>query len=289
MELLEAVPEIHEVEVDAAQVLVPPAARDALERGAIGRRERSLVSLRRGKYSRHRLPGSGPGHVDVAVDATLRAAAARAGRSGGRMAIATEDVRRKVREHRVPFDVCFVVDNSYSLQADRLVEQVKGLVFALLEDATARGDRVGLVAFRSGVAEATVALRPTASRARAARVLADVPVSGRTPLADALAVARRVLRQEQAKRPNARPVAVVVSDGLPNVARSPRGDALGDALREARELRRAQVGVVVVDAEAPGRASRSCARQLAEAAGGLYLELAELSPAVFADALDRVA
>ena len=141
------------------------------------------------------------------------------------------------------------------------------------------------------MAEATVALRPTASRARARPgALADVPVSGRTPLADALAVARRVLRQEQAKRPNARPVAVVVSDGLPNVPRRPRGDALGDALVEARALKRAHVGVVVIDAEPPGRTvRRSCARQLADAAGGVYLELAELSPGVFADALDRVA
>ena len=68
-----------------------------------------------------------------------------------------------MREHRVPFEVCFVVDNSYSLHADRLVEKVKGLVFGLLEDAAGRGDRVSLVAFRSGVAEATVALRPTGS------------------------------------------------------------------------------------------------------------------------------
>jgi magnesium chelatase subunit D len=224
------------------------------------------------------------------VDATLRAAASRAGRTGGPREITAEDVRRKVREHRVPYEVCFVVDNSYSLQADRLVEKVKGLVLSLLEDATARGDRVALVAFRSGVPEATVALRPTASRARAARVLADVPVSGRTPLADALAAARRLLRQEQAKRPNARPVAVVVSDGLPNVARRAHGDALADALHEARALRRAGVGVVVVDAEPPRHAERrSCGRELARAAGGVYLELGELSPQVFAGALERVA
>jgi magnesium chelatase subunit D len=288
VELLEAVPEIHEVEADPERVLSLPPQKDALERGAIGRRDRSLVALRRGKYSRHRLAGAGP--VDVAVDATLRAAAARAGRTGGPRAITTEDVRRKVREHRVPYEVCFVVDNSYSLQADRLVEQVKGLVFGLLEDATAHGDRVALVAFRSGVAEATVALRPTASRVRAARVLADIPVSGRTPLADALAAARRLLRQEQAKRPNARPVAVVVSDGLPNVARRAHGDALADALHEARALRRAGIGVVVVDAEPPRHAPRqSCARELARAAGGVYLELGDLSPEVFAGALDRVA
>ena len=288
MELLQAVPGIHEVEADPERVLSLPPKRDALERGAIGRRDRSLVALRRGKYSRHRLPGSGP--VDVAVDATLRAAASRAGRTGGTRAITAEDVRRKVREHRVPYEVCFVVDNSYSLQADRLVEQVKGLVFGLLEDATSRGDRVALVAFRSGVPEATVALRPTASRARAARVLADIPVSGRTPLADALAAARRLLRQEQAKRPNARPVAVVVSDGLPNVARRAHGDALADALHEARGLRRAGIGVVVVDAEPPRHEPRrSCARALAQAAGGVYLELGDLSPEVFAGALDRLA
>ncbi len=73
----------------------------------------------------------------MAVDATLRAAAARAGRAGrGLPSVAAEDLRRKVREHRVPFELCFVVDNSYSLHADRLVEKVKGLAFALLEDAT---------------------------------------------------------------------------------------------------------------------------------------------------------
>jgi magnesium chelatase subunit D len=287
VELLQAVPEIHEVEADPEQVLLLPPRRDALERGAIGRRERSLVAIRRGKYSRHRLPGQAP--VDVAVDATLRAAAVRSGGTGGTRAITAEDVRRKVREHRVPYEVCFVVDNSYSLQAERLVEQVKGLVFGLLEDATSRGDRVALVAFRSGVAEAAVALRPTASRARAARVLADVPVSGRTPLADALAAARRLLRQEQAKRPNARPVAVVVSDGLPNVARRRHGDPLGDALHEARALRRAGIGVVVVDAEPPRQGPRrSCARELARVAGGVYLELGELSPDVFARVLGQV-
>ena len=54
-----------------------PSRPDRLERGAIGRRERSLVALRRGKYSRH---GSQAAVPRRAFDATLRAAAARAGR-----------------------------------------------------------------------------------------------------------------------------------------------------------------------------------------------------------------
>jgi magnesium chelatase subunit D len=257
---------------------------DKHERGAIGRRERSLVSLRRGKYSRHRLARRGD--VDVAVDATLRAAAARAGREHGRIDVAPEDVRRKVREHRVPFEVCFVVDNSYSLHADRLVERVKGLVLGLLGDATTRGDRVSLVSFRKGVGEATVALRPTTSRTLATRRLREIPLSGRTPLAHALRDAARLLRQERAKRPNAHPVVVVVSDGLPNVPLRAGGDPVADVLAQARALRRAGVQMVVIDAEPPGRARISCGRQLAAAAGGTHLPAAGVSPAMFAAVLD---
>lgn len=244
------------------------------------------MALRRGKYSRARLAGTAD--VDVAVDATLRAAAARAGRAGQRLpSIGTEDLRRKVREHRVPFELCLVVDNSYSLHADRLVEKVKGLVFGLLEDAAGRGDRVSLVAFRSGVAEATVALRPTGSVRVAAEALRAVPLSGRTPLAHALLVAGRLLRQELRKRRNARPFLVVVSDGLPNVALRPGGDPLADVLVEARSLRRSGIGLVVVDATPPGRdAGDSCAAALCEAAAGSCVRLHELSPNAFMELLE---
>lgn len=269
-----------EVEIGAS-VLASPARRDALERGAIGRRERSLVALRRGKYARHALFRARD--TDVAVDATLRAAAARSGRTGAALAVTLEDMRRKVREHPVPLEICFVVDNSYSLRADDVVETVKGLVFRLLEDATAQGDRVSLVAFRSGVAESTVALRPTASLALASRALAEVPLAGRTPLADALRRSRALLRQERAKRPNAVPLVVAVTDGLPNVPLTSRTTAVEDCERECVSLRRAGVGLIVIDAEVarPGAAG-SCGRRLAAAAGGTWLPLADVSPQSFA-------
>jgi magnesium chelatase subunit D len=283
------VPQIASVELDPTTILHSSARDDRLERGAIGRRDRSLVALRRGKYSRHRLARAGD--VDLALDATMRAAAARAGRQRARPQIVHEDLRRKVREHRVPFEVCFVVDNSYSLHADSLVERVKGVVLRLLEDAAARGDRVSLVAFRPGLAEAAVALRPTASAAVAARRLREIPLAGRTPLPDALRCARRLVRQELAKRPNARPVVVVVSDGLPNVALAPGRSALEDTLAEARALRRAKVGVIVVDAAEPGRpgADDSCARALAEVGGGTCLPLATLTADILLGAVEEVA
>ncbi len=245
-----------------------------LERAAIGRRARSLVSRRHGKYSRHRLARHGD--RDIAVDATFRAAAVRTGRVP--LAVGAEDLRRRVREHRSPLSVCFVLDNSYSVHAEQMVEKVKGLVYRLLADSAHRGDRVALVAFKGGLPEATVAVPLTRGARLALRRLRDVPLSGRTPLADALSRARRLLRQESVKRPNAVPVAVIVTDGLPTVPLVPAGEPLRDAIAEARRLRRGGVRTVVVDS-APESAV-SCGRELAAAAGGVHLAFEDVSSEV---------
>ncbi len=295
--------------VDPADVLAPGRTRDRLERAAAGRRARTLTSRRAGKYSRHRL--ARPGESDLALDATLRAAAVRGGSSGaasgagavagaavdaeagaptGSRAIVVEraDLRRKVREHRSPLAVCFVIDNSYSVQADGLVAAVKGLVFRVLEDATRRGDRVALVAFSGGLPEATVALRLTTSLPLAAQRLRDVPLSGRTPLADALRRARLLLRQELVRHPNAVPVVVAVTDGIPTAPLRPGGSALRDALDEATRLRRGNVRLIVADASRPGGRS-GCGADLATAGGGVHLPLAKLVPESFARLLEELA
>ena len=260
------------------------APHDPLERAATGRRVRSLVSLHRGKYSRHRLARRGA--ADLALDATLRAAAARAGLHGRRrIAVGSEDLRRKVRSHRSPFAVVLVIDNSYSVHAERMVERVKGLALRLLEDAAHRGDRVALVAFKGGVPEATVALPLTRSLPLAKRRLESIPLSGRTPLADALARARRLLRQELLKHPNAVPLVVCVTDGLPTVPLRPGGDPVTDALGEARELRRARIACVVADASPPGQRAAGIGPALAAAADGLHLPFEQLVPGAFAELL----
>lgn len=158
-----------------------------------------------------------------------------------------------------------------------MVERVKGLILRLLEDAAHHGDKVALVAFKGGVPEATVALPLTRSATLAGRRLEAVPLSGRTPLADALARARRLLRQELVKHPNAVPLVVAVTDGLPTEPNRPGGDPVRDALAEARALRRAKIGCAVADATPPGSMTRRYARELAEAAGGVYLPFESLT------------
>jgi magnesium chelatase subunit D len=238
------------------------------------------VSTRKGKYESHRL--ARPDDADIAFDATVRAAASRRHR-----VVEPDDLRRKVRGHRSPFAVCFVLDNSWSIHAERMVEKAKGLVFRLLEGATGRGDRVALVAFRGGLPDATVALPLTSSVALAYRRLRAVPLSGQTPLADALRRGRLVLRQEVGKHPNAVPLLVVVTDGLPTRPLRPGGDPLADALAEAAALRRARFLTVVADTSpprAPGHAA-----ELARVAGGLCLPAAQLSPDVLLDTLEAIA
>jgi magnesium chelatase subunit D len=237
------------------------------------------VSRRAGKYSRHRL-GASP---DVAVDATLRAAAARgAGESRAwaaearglaveprGLAVLPEDLRRKLRQHHSPLAVVFVIDNSYSLAAEAMIEQVKGLAYALLHDAANHGDRLAVVAF-GGFAEATVALPFTRSARRARERLESLPVSGRTPLADALVRAHRLLRQERAKHPNTVPYIVAITDGRGTVPLRPGGDATQDTLDQARRIARDRIGMLVADAAAPGspEALANRAEELANAARG---------------------
>jgi magnesium chelatase subunit D len=265
------VPGIDRVDVRPEIVFAWPRRPDRVERSRPGRRARSLAAHRKGKYSRHRLAPPGP--VDVAIDATLRAAAMRGGRTP--LLVEPGDLRRKVREHRSPFAVCFVVDNSWSVHAERMVEKAKGVVFRLLENATVSGDRVALVAFRGGLPEATVALPFTSSLAAATRRLRRIPLAGQTPLADALRRARILLRQELSKHPNAIPLVVCVTDGEATVPLRAGSDPSADALSEGQSLGRARIGLVVADTS---DGTHGCAAELALAAGGTRIPFAELVP-----------
>ena len=266
----DAAPAIEAARVDPARVFEHSGRADRVERARLGRRARSFVSRRRGKYSRHRLARHGDS--DLALDATLRAAAVRAGRAP--IEVTAEDLRRKVREHRSPFSVCFVVDNSWSVHAERMVEKVKGVVFELLHDATRRGDKVSLVAFKGGMPEATVVLPPTSSAARARHRLEEIPLSGQTPLGDAVRRARLLLRGELLRHPNAVPLVVVVSDGLPTVPVRRGSDPVADLLREGHALRRARLRCVVAEV---GETGAGCAAALAQASGGTRLPLSRLA------------
>lgn len=268
-------PAVAELVADAERVFADAWGRDRVERLGLGRRARSLVTRRAGKYARHRV--SAPGAADVALDATVRACALRIAPALP-LRVEPGDIRWRIREHRCPLDVVLVVDNSYSLRAERVVEEAKGLAFRLLENGIRKGDRLGLVAFRGGLPEATVALPLTRSRTLARERLRRIPLSGRTPLADAFRRGRVLLRQQFRRQGKAVALLVAITDGLPTAPLRPGGDAVGDALAQARAVARAGIRCVIADAAPAGSAAAadSWARALAETSGGRYLRVDEL-------------
>jgi magnesium chelatase subunit D len=280
-------PGIEEVSVDTRLAYRLPKQRFPWMHSSVGKREQMVYSSVRGKYSRSRFPRGNDG--DIALDATLRAAAARMCRPGGRLEVRTEDLREKVRKHRSPYLIAFVLDNSWSMHVERNLEKTKGIVLDLLKDASIYHDKVAMVAFRnSRQPDATVCLPLTTSYALAAERLRKLTLSGTTPLPDAIRKAHGHLHQEVSKYRNAIPVIVIITDGLPNIPLRPGGDPYKDISLLCRRLRREGISTIVVDTEPKGvEASGSNCREMAELAGGVYLPFSKFTSSSIQRALDQ--
>ncbi len=236
-----------------------------------GRRNRSS-SGERGPYVRA-VPDESP--VDLAIDATLRAAARHGLQPGGGMTIERSDLHRKERAGRTGTLILFVVDASGSMAARQRMAMVKGAVLGLLQSAYEQRDEVGVIAFRGPKAE--VLLPPTRGIDRAEEALRVLPTGGRTPLAHALALARETIRQAQRSAPDRLVLLVLLSDGKANVSlpESP-GDPWQQALQAAADLTADGIPALVLDSDA-GYVRLGRAQQLAEALGAEHLPLEELS------------
>ncbi|MDL5156267.1 VWA domain-containing protein [Actinomycetospora termitidis] len=240
--------------------------------GVPGRRSRARG--RRGRTVRAvaEAPESGPApHVPATVLASVRSG--RRGRPG------PDDLRHAHREGREGNLVLFCVDASGSMAARKRMTAVTGAVDALLRDAYQRRDKVGVVTFNG--TGASVALPPTSSVHTAHARLADLRTGGRTPLADGLRTARRVLRAERVRDPRRRGLLVVLTDGRATVGGPKPLDA---ALEAARGLAReagpgrggAAMSTVVVDCES-GHVRLGLAGRIAGAAAGSIVTLDDLT------------
>lgn len=236
-----------------------------------GRRNRS-VRRERGPYMRA-VPDEAP--AELAVDATLRAAAAHGLQADGRVRIERSDLHRKERAGRTGTLILFVVDASGSMAARRRMESVKGAVLGLLRSAYEQRDEVGVLAFRGPSAE--VLLAPTRGIAVAEETLRVLPTGGRTPLAHALVLARETIQQAQRAAADRTVLLVLLSDGKANVGLPEvSGDPWQQSLRAAAALSGDGVPSLVLDSDA-GFIRMGRARELAEALGAEYLPLEELS------------
>ena len=238
---------------------------------ARGRRN-AVTAERSGQYVRATASDS---PTDLAIDATLRAAAQRGGWDGNQLTVEPADLRQKVRSGRAGTLILFVVDASGSMAARRRMEAVKGTVLGLLVDAYHQRDQVAVIAVR-GV-QAQLLLPPTSSVELAQSVLQTLPTGGRTPLAHAFTLASEVIARARRSDSEGLALVVLLSDGKANVGLpQATGEPFAQALATAGQLAAARVPALVLDTDA-GLVRVGRASELAAALGAEYLPLDELS------------
>jgi len=262
--------------------LSPPRRIDSFKREGSGRR--SVTESRDGKYVRSRIPDRLT--ADIALDATIRAAAPHQKGRAGDLAIRIEssDLREKVRERKMGNTILFVVDASGSMGAQQRMTAVKGAILSLLIDAYQKRDRVGLVVFRGNSAE--VLLPPTSSVELARKCMQAVPVGGKTPLAHGLMKGLEVLQREKMINAHTIPRMILISDGKANVSMG-SGSPLDDATEVALQIRDSGVTSFVIDTE-QSYIAFGLAGKIASEMGAKHLKLEDLQADILAEVVSKV-
>lgn len=206
------------------KVITPQGPREVGPRGRSGRRQsrESTKAVGRAVGSTARRLGR-----PLSLAATLRAAAPyqldrkREALGEKRPIILTaQDFREKVYRQKTGRLVIFVVDSSGSIGTLYRMEEAKAAALSLLAEAYQKRDRVALISFNGQRAE--LLLPPTNSPDLAARLLAELPSGGKTPMAAALVLTHKLLTVEQAKDPTLTPYIILMTDGRPNIPLDPK-------------------------------------------------------------------
>ena len=219
-------------------------------------------------------PFPAPALKEVAFLSTLKAACGRSGfdRFQRPLRFIREDLRQKIKKKKGGYSVVFVVDASSSMGVHGRMSLVKGLLNAYLKESYLRRDRVALVAFRH---QQSRLIQPfTGNLGRVRQSLRQLPLGGKTPLAEGLRLGFRALAQERFKYPRSGQVLVLVSDGKPNLSFSGL-DPVDEALQTAAWLRRNGIAFVFIDTE-PNPLAFGYGPAIARKAGGTYRTLVDL-------------
>ena len=263
-------------------------------RSISGRRSRTRTTRKRGRYSGFE---SSPSDAsDLAFDATLRAAApfqqvredhrradqARRKPNSNEPAqpalhLRPEDYQKKVRVRRAANLIIFVVDASWSMAVSERMEATKGAILSLLTDAYQRRDRVGMIVFQKD--RATLVLPPTNSVELAQKMLVNLPVGGKTPLAAGLWLAYATIGKEVRRVPEMVPLLVILTDGAGNVSMGDMPPQL-EAYHIAEQIREERIGQIpirsiVINMESADY-DKGLARALADHLGGVCYSLTSL-------------
>ena len=250
--------------VDTSLKLAELAQRLGRDETAPGRNHPPTNSPR-GKYVSARPRGDSN---DIAIDATLRKAAANA--SEGRLEVNPEHLMEKIRLDKSGVLYVFCLDSSSSMGAEARMELTKGAVYWLLQTAYQRRDKVALIAFRGS--EAELVLPPTASVETAQERLRELPTGGKTPLSQGILECLKLIGKQGDRNLSAQ--IVLISDGRGN--RPIKGSLREDLLWLGEEIKGKGIRVVVINT---GRRSHDLGhlKEFAEASSGEHFFLEEVA------------
>lgn len=261
-------------EVFQARRLETP--QDRRVRSAAGRRSRTRTTRKRGRYTG--FEASPRDASDLAFDATLRAAAPfQQDRETGEpeepaLLLRPQDYQKKIRVRRSANLIVFVVDASWSMAVSERMEATKGAILSLLTDAYQRRDRVGMVVFQKD--RATLVLPPTNSVDLARRMLENLPVGGKTPLAAGLWLAYQTVEREVRRYPELEPLLVILTDGAGNVSMGDLPPQV-EAYHVAEQIQGEKIKSIVINMESADY-DKGLAQALADHLDGICFNLAAL-------------
>lgn len=267
-----------DLEMPSLQGLAAKAAR-----ATSGKRSNTVSETGNGRRVGHRLPrpDEDVGAGNLAIDATLRAAAGRTAGTDRPFSVQKEDLRAAIRKRKVGHLILFIVDASASMGCNERIEATKKVVNQLLVDAYQKRDRVGLISFRDEGAQ--LVLNPTSSVQLANLRIKDLTTGGATPLNHGLAMGLLVSRRELRRDPEISPLMVLITDGHGNVGYA-SDNPLRESLELAEKIRAQNLPCVVFDTSIEtsrvkaGRTIPSHARRIATAMGADYYHLSSMQP-----------
>mmetsp|Transcript_50437 Transcript_50437/g.163205 ORF Transcript_50437/g.163205 Transcript_50437/m.163205 type:complete len:874 (-) Transcript_50437:66-2687(-) len=204
-----------------------------------------IYSMDRGRYVKAMLPKGGDAkNGRIALDATLRNAVVfqKMRREEAELKnlprknvyVEKSDIWVKKMARKAGALVIFVVDASGSMALNRM-QNAKGAVLRLLENAYQNRDQVALIPCRG--MRADILVQPTSSVAKASGSMQVLPCGGGTPLAHALSQAISIGNKAIASSDVGQVCIVAITDGRANVPLSV-SENMGDMIDETGKMKK---------------------------------------------------
>ncbi|MBZ9570231.1 VWA domain-containing protein [Methanobrevibacter sp. TMH8] len=248
---------------------------------------------------------------DIAVDATLRAAAMRFKKkdnntdfktkdnlevsnnsnnsNGLKINIKNQDIREKVRKHKARASVAIVVDMSGSMLGEKKVNKIRAILDRIIKNINRNRDKLSVIGFKGKDSEIII---PNTKRPNSFLDKLDkITVGGTTPMASGLEKALEILKTEKRKGEFI-PMLILLSDGMPNVGlkdsyiKKSTGSPVNDVLAVGEELAENDIYTVIIDFEKKHKHGRNINMELAFLANGRYYDLEDVyNPSI---AIDKI-